>query len=106
MSPSCLRTSMRSAELTTGQARGFGVGRRRGRRLAHRAISRIWPDFHAHRQVDVSSTTIKAQAAQRAFNRLGDGIVWAVVDSGIQKDNSDHVRYCVYSCVLRRISLI
>jgi subtilisin family serine protease len=35
------------------------------------------------RQIDVSCTTIKALPAQRSFAAFGDGIVWAVIDSGI-----------------------
>ncbi|OBH60280.1 S8 family peptidase [Mycobacterium sp. E2479] len=52
-----------------------------------RAIFRIWPDFEAHPQIDGSSATIKARAAQRSFESFGDGIVWAVIDSGIQADH-------------------
>jgi serine protease AprX len=48
-----------------------------------RAIFRVWPDFDTHPQIDESSTTIKAIPAQRAFDSFGDGIVWAVVDSGV-----------------------
>jgi serine protease AprX len=48
-----------------------------------RAIFRVWPDFDTHPQIDQSSTTIKAIPAQRAFGSFGDGIVWAVVDSGV-----------------------
>jgi subtilisin family serine protease len=33
--------------------------------------------------IDASVVTVKADAAHRSFNSLGDGIVWAVVDSGI-----------------------
>lgn len=49
-----------------------------------RAIYRIWPDFEVHPQIDASSSTVKAIAAQRSFDSFGDGIVWAVVDSGIE----------------------
>ncbi|MGV0744648.1 S8 family peptidase [Mycolicibacterium sp. XJ870] len=50
-----------------------------------RAIYRIWPDFDVHPQIDASSNTVKAIAAQRSFASCGDGIVWAVVDSGIDE---------------------
>ncbi|CRZ13831.1 S8 family peptidase [Mycolicibacterium neworleansense] len=52
---------------------------------AQRAVYRIWPDFEVHPQIDASSTTIKAVAAQRSFGSFGEGIVWAVVDSGIDE---------------------
>lgn len=50
-----------------------------------RAIYRIWPDFDVQPLIDASSRTVKAVAAQRSFDSFGDGIVWAVVDSGIEK---------------------
>ncbi|MGH9693890.1 MAG: S8 family peptidase, partial [Bryobacteraceae bacterium] len=34
-----------------------------------------------------SLTTVKADAAQRAFQAFGEGIVWAVLDSGVQGDH-------------------
>lgn len=48
-----------------------------------RAIHRVWPNFPVHGQIDQSCRTVKADAARRAFNAGGKGIVWAVVDSGI-----------------------
>lgn len=48
-----------------------------------RAIYRIWPDFDVQPLIDASASTVKAIAAQRSFDSFGDGIVWAVVDSGI-----------------------
>lgn len=52
-----------------------------------REIFMIWPDFdldaHMHRTV----ATIKADAARKSFSAEGNGIVWAVVDSGISSDH-------------------
>ncbi|WP_448061904.1 S8 family peptidase [Cellulomonas hominis] len=48
-----------------------------------RALFRVWPDFEVSSHVDVSAATIKADAAHRTFDADGAGIVWAVVDSGI-----------------------
>ena len=48
-----------------------------------RCAYRLWPDFPVQEHVDASSVTVKVDAAQRAFNALGDRIVWAVVDSGV-----------------------
>ncbi|MDQ4038489.1 MAG: S8 family peptidase [Actinomycetota bacterium] len=50
---------------------------------AHRAIYRIWPDFDIGPLISKSISTVKADAARAAFSALGDGIVWAVIDSGI-----------------------
>lgn len=48
-----------------------------------RTIYRIWPDFHVSPHVDRSMTTVKADAALRTFAASGNGISWAVIDSGI-----------------------
>lgn len=48
-----------------------------------RAIHRIWPDFELHSCTHRSVRTVKADAAQNAFSAYGEGITWAVVDSGI-----------------------
>ncbi len=48
-----------------------------------RAIFRIWPDYVLHPQIDHSCSTIKADAAARAYAASGVDIVWAVLDTGI-----------------------
>ena len=48
-----------------------------------RAIFRIWPDNVVQRQGMTSMPTIKADAARNSFSCTGQGIVWAVIDSGI-----------------------
>jgi subtilisin family serine protease len=50
-------------------------------------IYRIWEDNDVHMALTRSVTTIKADAAQRSFRASGEGIVWAVLDSGIQGDH-------------------
>ncbi|MGY1694636.1 S8 family serine peptidase [Geodermatophilus sp. SYSU D00814] len=50
-----------------------------------RVIHRVWPDFPVQPLIDSSSRAIKADAARRSFSALGDGVVWAVVDSGIDR---------------------
>jgi subtilisin family serine protease len=57
----------------------FGSG------LADPTIYRIWPDFVVHAHIDQSLTTIKSDAAARTYGTSGDGIVWAVLDSGIDQ---------------------
>ena len=51
------------------------------------AIDRIWPNFEIHNLIHRSVVTTKSDAAQRAFEATGEGIVWAVLDSGIQADH-------------------
>jgi subtilisin family serine protease len=55
--------------------------------LNHRCIYKLWPDFPIKAQMDRSVTTIKADAAHRAFDASGDGIIWAVIDTGIDADH-------------------
>ncbi len=47
------------------------------------ALYRIWLDHEIERFCNVSLSTVKADAARNAFGALGKGIVWAVIDSGI-----------------------
>jgi serine protease AprX len=47
------------------------------------ALYRIWPDFEVSRMTHRSLATVKADAARNAFSALGQDIVWAVLDSGI-----------------------
>jgi subtilisin family serine protease len=60
---------------------------RAGSSLPGRTIYRIWPDYRMQAHIDRSVTTIKADAATRSYATSGQGIVWAVIDSGIDKDH-------------------
>jgi serine protease AprX len=55
-----------------------------------RLIYRIWPDFPLLPLIDRSVGTIKADAAVRSYEATGDGVVWAVIDSGI---NATHIHF-------------
>ena len=46
-------------------------------------IFRVWPDYTLHPQIDRSAPTVKADAAWRSYDARGHGVVWAVIDSGI-----------------------
>jgi subtilisin family serine protease len=46
-------------------------------------IFRVWPDYTLEPQIDRSAPTVKADAAWRSYAARGHGIVWAVIDSGI-----------------------
>ena len=59
--------------------------RKYGRRKS--VIYRIWEDNEVSVTLTRSLTTVKADAAQRSFRALGESIVWAVLDSGIQGDH-------------------
>lgn len=51
------------------------------------AIHRIWEDFEVGPLVTRSVRTVKADAALASFAASGEGIVWAVADSGIEGDH-------------------
>ncbi|MFG2820968.1 S8 family peptidase [Kitasatospora sp. NPDC048365] len=46
-------------------------------------IFRVWPDYELKPQIDRSAPTVKANAAWHSYDARGQGIVWAVIDSGI-----------------------
>jgi serine protease AprX len=50
---------------------------------AHRAIYHIWPDFPVRALINRSVSTVKADAARASFSASGDGVTWAVMDSGV-----------------------
>lgn len=52
-----------------------------------RAIYRIWPDFDVKAFTIKSISTVKADAARSSFSAFGNGITWAVIDSGIDKNH-------------------
>ncbi|MGZ8143672.1 MAG: S8 family peptidase [Methylosarcina sp.] len=54
----------------------------------YRAVYQIWEDFRVHPLITASLATVKADAARAAFRAGGRGIVWAVIDSGIQEDHA------------------
>jgi serine protease AprX len=64
-----------------------------GWRLAQRAIYRIWPDFVVKPLINRSVATVKADAARASFSARGSDIVWAVLDSGIDKDHPHFVTH-------------
>jgi subtilisin family serine protease len=58
-----------------------------------RAIYRIWPDFPVEPLIDKSCSTVKADAARRSYDAAGRGIVWAVIDSGIDQGHPHFKQY-------------
>lgn len=57
---------------------------RRNEKLG-RPIFRIWPDFPIRPLINESISTVKADAARVSFSAFGKNIVWAVLDSGIDR---------------------
>jgi serine protease AprX len=58
-----------------------------GAATVSRAIFRIWPDFEVRPLISRSISTVKADAARISFAAMGEGILWAVLDSGIERDH-------------------
>ena len=55
--------------------------------LRSRTIYRVWPDFPIKSFITRSLATVKADAGRHSFSAFGQGITWAVMDSGIHKDH-------------------
>ena len=55
--------------------------------VQQRAIFQVWEDFKIYPLLYGSVATLKADAARSSFGASGEGIVWAVIDSGIQADH-------------------
>lgn len=80
------------------QADGDKGGRvRAGRQEAKTAprsfVNRIWPNFEVRATIHRSVITVKADAAVRSFDATGDGIVWAVLDTGV---DASHAHFQTY----------
>jgi serine protease AprX len=58
-------------------------GRTSARTAPRWCIHRIWPNFETRALIHRTIITTKCDAVHRSFNALGQGIVWAVLDSGI-----------------------
>ena len=57
------------------------------------AIFHIWPDFVVRAQIWRSVPTVKGDACRRAFATTGKGILWAVLDSGIDAQHPHFSKY-------------
>jgi serine protease AprX len=62
-------------------------------RRAFRAIFKIWESARIQPLTIASIKTVKADAALSAFTAAGDRIVWAVLDSGIDRTHPHFVKY-------------
>jgi serine protease AprX len=66
---------------------------RQGPRKSDRTIHHIWPDFDLKPLINKSISTVKGDAAHNAFGAFGDGIVWAVIDSGIDSTHPHFAKH-------------
>ncbi|WP_460574967.1 S8 family peptidase [Hymenobacter coalescens] len=80
-----LAAAAEAAEQTERARRGEKPTERRV--PVKRALYRIWPDFPVNGLVNKSISTVKADAAQVSYAATGAGLVWAVLDSGIDEQH-------------------
>ena len=64
-----------------------------GALTGHRTIHSIWPDFPVTPLLTRSVITVKADAARAAFSAVGTEIVWAVMDSGVDRRHPHFARH-------------
>jgi serine protease AprX len=50
-----------------------------------RLVYKVWPDFRLKPLIDRSIATVKADAAYNSYSASGAEIVWAVIDSGVDR---------------------
>lgn len=82
--PDLIANTYLRCDLTVSEATDL-VGRDfRAAAPREQAIYHVWPDFPVHPLIYRTASTITADAAQRAFGAGGKGIVWGVIDSGIE----------------------
>ncbi len=67
----------------TRLVRGGDPASAAGAQRALGLIFHVWPDLILRAHIDRSMGTIKADAASRTFGCAGAGVVWGVLDSGI-----------------------
>src|SRR5207247_9252038 len=71
-------------EAPEDQSEAIGASAHRSR---VRTVFHVWPDFEIHPLIMTSISTVKADAAWASFSAFGSGIVWAVLDSGIDGEH-------------------
>ena len=62
-------------------------GRQESKSAPRSFIDRVWPNFEVRATIHRSVITTKSDAAVRSFDATGDGIVWAVLDTGIAAEH-------------------
>lgn len=62
-------------------------------KLGKSALYKIWMDHKVRVFTNASIGTVKADAARNAFGTTGKGIVWAVLDTGIDRDHPHFKAY-------------
>lgn len=63
------------------------AGRQEARTAPRSLVNRIWPNFQVTATIHRSVITTKSDAAVRSFDATGEGIVWAVLDTGVEREH-------------------
>jgi subtilisin family serine protease len=89
-----------SCYISLNEARELVKGDEAKGDIKQRSIYRIWPDFRVSPQIDRSVPTVKGDAALKSYAASGDGVVWAVIDSGIM---AEHPHFGHHDAALRAL---
>jgi subtilisin family serine protease len=81
------------ADLTISQVKALVADDLRSAEPGARVVYRVWPDFPVQPLIDRSCGTVKADAARRSYDAAGHGVVWAVIDSGIDQQHPHFHQY-------------
>jgi subtilisin family serine protease len=84
---------LRLVQLDSGKGGRVKAGRQESKTAPRSFVNRIWPNFEVRATIHRSVITVKADAAVRSFDATGDGIVWAVLDTGIE---ASHPHFSTY----------
>ncbi|GAA1992202.1 S8 family peptidase [Microbacterium pumilum] len=80
-------------QLDAGKGSRPTGGRQESQTAPRSLINRIWPNFEVTATIHRTVVTTKSDAAVRSFDATGDGIVWAVLDTGIE---AGHAHFATY----------
>ncbi len=67
-----------------------------------RLIDHIWKDEKCEAHLLDSVKTIKASASWKTFDAFGQGITWAIMDTGIEAAHPQFAQYCNVSTAMSR----
>lgn len=90
LTPSVINALVR---LDAGKGSSPRSNRQEAKTAPRSFINRVWPNFEVRATIHRSVITTKADAAVRSFDATGDGIVWAVLDTGVE---SRHAHFATY----------
>jgi serine protease AprX len=76
------------------------AGSASGTRPSERCVHRIWLDHELTSLISRTPATVKVDAARTSFSAVGDQIVWAVIDSGIEASHPHFAAHDNLSVVL------